>query len=427
MRLRTPNQPTPLAPTQVARLRVLDIRLLATSAAVYLAFLALTFTPWPIWIILPLTIAAYTPVVVQFIHFRASLNLKHTQPLIPEYPRNLLHTGAFMSYAMLLGICMVALVTGEASVFMLLFMPCIGLALTLLNASNFSFALSPPSCPSCHYTLEGLTFPISCPECGHSIDSKSEAITCRKLQKPGLRAAGVACFVLPLLGSTVVSANPGVFTTRLPRPARLAIAPTDTAAFNSIVGTLTPEERDLLITRILDARADDNMWLMVDQLNWLSAEHSLGNLSPEQAERFASEPLRFDIQTDTIRRVGLPMRITITGQTPAAPYNAHSHFIYFTRGFEINGTMHLIDPPRHFSQLSLRASGIDPKTDQLIPHITYTPDQPGPLTIRASIIAVTTISANPTITWRNDGTYLITPEPLTTHEITAEITLEIDP
>ncbi len=427
MRFRTPTEPTPLTPAQAARLRTLNIRVLATSAALYLAVIALTFTPWPIWIILPLTIAAYTPSAFQFTRFRKTLGLTRTQALIPEYPRNLLHTGAIMSYSMIAGLCAMVLWIGEASTFMLFLMPCIGAALTMLNASNFSFVWLPPSCPACHYPLEGLTYPLPCPECGRKVQSRSQAITSRKLSKRGLRVAGIVCFAIPLLSSTVFSANPGLITTRLPRPARLALAPTDKAAFNSIVATLTPEERDRLITRILDTLTHDNKWLMYDQLVWLSAEHALGNLSPEQADRFASESLRFEIQTDPIHRVGLPMRITITGQTPPAIYNPSSHFIYFTRGFEIKGVMHAIDSARHFSQLTLQASGTSRESDRLIPIITYTPDQPGPLTIRTRIIAITTTSPSPTITWHTDGTYTITPPPLTTHEMTAETTLQVTP
>jgi hypothetical protein len=425
MRSRTPTQPTPLTPAQTARLRTLDIRLLAISAAVYLALAALALTPWPNRIIIPLTIAAYAPIAVQFIRFRAGLALKLTQPLILEYPSNLLHTGAFMSCAMLAGACMFVLLTPDAPGFVLLFMPCIGVALTLLTASSFSFVLSPPSCPACHYPLEGLDFPLPCPECGRPIESARDALTCRKLRKPGLRLAGVACFVLPLLGSTVFSANPGLITTRLPRPARLALAPTDTAAFTSVVQNLTPEERDRLITRILDARTHDNMWLMYDQLAWLGNEHAQSRLTPEQAGRFASEPMRFAIQADPVRRVGLPIRLYLTADTPPA-INSPTHFHYFTRGFEIDGSMLPIEPPRPFPTLALQATHAA-NADQLVPLTTFTPDHPGQVIIRIHIIAVTTTSPTPTITWHDDQSFTITPQPFTTHIISAETTLEIAP
>lgn len=432
MRFRTPTQPTSLTPTQAARLRTLDIRLLATSAAVHLAVIALTFTPWPIWIILPLTVAAYTPVAVQFIRFRASLGLKRMQALIPEYPSNLLHTGAFMSFAMLAGLCMYAIVTGEASGFMLLLVPCMGIAMTLLNASNFSFALSPPSCPSCHYPLEGLTFPLTCPECGHPISSKSEAITYRKLNKPGLRIAGVACLVLPLLGSTVFSANPGLITTRLPRPAQLALAPTDTAAFNSIVATLNPEERDHLITRILDHRREGKPFRINAQIDWLADQFANQTLTPQQAQRFVLEGTDPRLFTESQPRVGQALPLIFSVDTDRSRIGSVNR-VYFIRSLTAGDQTIL----QNDTTLRVPAFIFEPVSSRFLPSIpmppprpfqTFTPTTPGPTTIRLETVVITTLgNYHSTITWHDDNTYTITPQPLTTNELTAETTLEITP
>lgn len=423
MRFRYPTRPTPLTPAQTARLRTLDIRLLFASGVVYLAIAALTIAPWPAWIIAPIAIAAYTPLAVQFIRFRTTLGLKSTQPLIPAYPRNLLHTGAFMSFAMLAGIAASLLLVPHIPGSILLIIPCIGAALTMLNASNSSFIRSPPACPACGYPLEGLTYPLPCPECGLRIGSKSEAVTSRKLSKPGLRVAGVACMVLPLLAGSFLSVNPGLITTRLPHSARLALAPTDPAAFNTVVPNLTPEQRDRLITRILDASTTDDVWLMDTQLSWLAGELAANRLSPGQSDRFAIGRFRFEITADPIRRVGLPMRIWLTGD--ALPTNTTPViFQYFTRGFEINDEL---SPAPDHPFLTSTLGAIHEIVARSVPLTTHTPETTGPLGVRIRIIAITTTNFASTITWHDDGTYTITPEPLTTHELTAETTLTVAP
>lgn len=424
MRIRTPIQPTYLTRAQLARLRTLDLRLLATSIGVYLACVCVAVMRWPLWLTLLPIGTAYLAWMITSSRFNTEIGLPPKQPLIPPYPHNLLHTGVAMSSWMLLGVGFYLIVTNRDSPgFSLYLVPFLVASLTLMTASNFSFVIAPPSCTRCRYELEGLTFPLCCPECGTHIATLQEAATFHKISKPWLRVAAIGCFIAPLTVGLTFSARPGLFTTRLPRPARIALAVNDPDAFLSVVTTLTPAERDRLINRILDARATAEPWANYEQHRWLLSELALGRLTPEQADRFVSEPLQPRILADGTAAVGQRVRLRLVGETPPLVHGPANFYCFF-RGFEIDGITTAIEPNGPFSTFTLRpevnANKTYPETSTI-----FTPERPGPLTVRARIIAITTTSPSPTITWHPDGTYTITPPPLTTHEHTAETTITI--
>lgn len=434
MRHRIPTQATPLTPAQITHLRRRNIQLLSVSAALYALSMALTITHGPRLLILPIALVAYTPIVLRARRLRTELGLRPKQPLLPEYPHNILHLGAMMSSSMLAGGYIYVLTTQNHSVSTLLMFPFIAVFMTILAAANCSFVLSPPSCPGCRYPLEGLNFPHPCPECGRRIENASEAVTCRKLNQNRFRTAAILTLIVPFALIIFLSIQPGVVTTRLPRAARLALAPTDAAAFGSVVNTLSPDERDRLIARILDARTPDNLWDMHDQLDWLAAEHARSRLNADQMERFTAQPLDIEIVADPIRRVGMPIRFHLQGNPPihisgstSRYHHRQVYFVYFTQGFQIEDRWFSDDPTRLYPTAALQKSDRFSSNDRLTPSAVHTPDQPGPLTVRAGIIAITTTDPNPTITWHDDGSYTITPPPLTTHERTAETTLTITP
>ncbi|MCC5823756.1 MAG: hypothetical protein LAT64_14115 [Phycisphaerales bacterium] len=304
--------------------------------------------------------------------------------------------------------------------------PFVVLGFTLIHTGSRVRVPGPPCCPACDYPAEGLNFPTNCPECAHRLASPDDCEHTAAERRPQRLAAGAAILlsVVALL-VTAVAAPSSIYQT-LPINARLAMAPT-TPAFNTInLASLTPDQTARLTDRILDARTTTSEFAIQDQLAWLGQRFVDGHLTPEQAERFATEGNRIEIHADPIRRVGATMAITLTGQPPAH-HHMNPSFYYFTRGFSINNAPPTgADPHKAHFAMSLHHTLAKDSTSA--PFTSLTPDTPSPLHIRIDLIAVTTPrGAIPTITRHDDGTYTITPEPLTTHERTIETTIHIAP
>ncbi len=197
----------------------------------------------------------------------------------------------------------------------------------------------------------------------------------------------------------------------------MALATTDEAAFGSVVGTLTPDEYGRMADRLLDARPTADRWRFGRQLAWLGAEHTAGRLSPQQSDRFAADGYRFEIVADPVRRVGVPLKIGLTGDAPAYDPMTAS-FWFFTRGFKIDGRPLELDHTNPYLATTLEAG---PRGT-----VAFTPDRPGPVRVSAEILAVSLPAmTTPSATWDPDQGWQITPPPLTTHTFQAETTLTI--
>lgn len=437
-----PHRPTPLTADQLARLRAFNLRVLATSTSLYLAWIAVALidllaptNPIRQWWLLPPVIGAYAVMYFLLRRLQRTFGVARKKPLIPPYPHSLLTNGAFISFGALVGgLAFQLFAGGGTDTFIFILVPVFTLGITLLGASNLSFVITPPSCQKCRYPLEGMTFPAACPECAHTAEKRSDAVTFHKVRKPQLKAAGIACFLVVLIPILMPPGIPSVVAARLPAGAQLALAPTEVTAFNEVIQRgLTPDEHRRLADALLDIRNGEDTWGSNTQLEWLSAEHAAGRLTPEQSERFATDGYRFEIITNTPPRVGQPMMISLSGNAPRS-YSHDSMLLYATPGFDLNTHLPLADPGKFYGAHSLDnewRDRTDPNTGANFfnPIVTHTPEAPGPLTVRARIIAITFTGAPPmpTITWHDDNTYTITPLPLTTHEFTAETTLQVEP
>lgn len=430
----TSYRPIDLPPDQLARRRRVNLAVLATAAILYIAWIAIALTnafvpavPVRQWWLIPAV--AVTLVIANIQFYRQSRELRHAKgkQFVLPFPHNLLYIGAFMAITMLaVSLVSVHLPGREVSVFSFAMAVAIPLGLTLFAAANSSFIITPPSCAECRYPLEGLAFPATCPECAHTAPTRADAVTDRQVHQRKLKAAGIACFAFLLIPLSMPPGVPRVVAASLPANAQLALASTEVAAFNELIHRgLTTDEHRRLADALLDIRDTDDTWQSYQQLDWLGQEHAAGRLTPEQSDRFATDGYHFEITTDTTPRVGVPVSITLAGDCPANPL-ATCQFAYFVGGFDINGTMHPVTLDQAFAAYGLKARGARGYTT---PITVYTPAQPGPLTVRTRIIAITFTSNPPVpaITWHDDDTYTITPPPLTTHEFTAQTTLEVQP
>lgn len=421
-----PTRPTPLTPDQARRLRVADTLMLAATAALVPAHLALTLGTLPRWIVLPVGLALYAPGLVRTRRLRTELGLTRQDPLIPPYPAVVRHCLATAAPSVTGGVIMYDLLIGDGpDAFMLCFLLGVGPAIALWWASQISFVPTPPSCPACGYALSGLAYPLTCPECAAPVASEREALTCRRVHARRFRAAAVACVLLPMAFATTLLFRPGIVTARLPRPARMALAASDTAAFHSLLGDLTPDERARLADRLLAARPRSDQWELTDQLEWLGAELAAGRLSSEQADRFASDGWRFEIASDQAGRVGRPMTIGIIGETPMFS-DFTATLWYLTRGIEIDGRLFEIPPqPRRKASLATPATRLA-EAAPLLPVVSYTPQRPGTVYVTAEILAFSVPGiAQPSAIWDPDEGWKIEPPPLTAHSFQAEAALTI--
>lgn len=305
------------------------------------------------------------------------------------------------------------------------------LSIALIIVGFFTREPADLSCPKCAYPVPTPRFPQTCPECAHSMPTPHAATTLPHIRRPGLGSAGLVLGTCAIVLFLLLVFTPAVLLANLPRPARLAVAAEDADLFQRIdLTTLTPSESAALTDRILSARDIHSRYRLQPQLAWVGARFVAGQLTPEQAERFAREGWSLSLTTESAPRVGAPVLLSLEGRPPAHD-PAVTLFVYFVQAFDIDGRPQLDNPQpwyhAHYLDWSwaIRRSA-DPITAQ--PVAAITPNAPGPLRVSARVVAAVVVpGTNPAITWHDDGTYTITPTPLTTHELTAETTLEVAP
>lgn len=427
------SQPTPLTGDQIVRLRTLDRRLILTSFIVTIAAYAWSTPTRPFWPLLLFFLVAFLVQVPAILRFRKEVGIRHHQPLIPPYPILIQRFAAHASFLIATIPVLLTTLHGHriAAHGYSLFLSGFVLGCVIIGLSRVCFRSIPPACQHCRYPIAGRTLPGICPECGVDIDGMENIVTHEKIRKPGIMMAGIACITLTLVFGLRFMPHQNNATMRLTHNQRLTLAPTDAAAFGSLFPHLTTEDQSILIDGILAARFDGNANGMHHQIGWLEDRHLDGTMTPKQSDRFASEGYQLAISTRGDLRVGQPIRITLTGSPPHHPRRVR--FLYFSRGFLINDEPLLIDPhtPYVADHLITAASLLHNLTiDRILvfPDARFTPQTSGDSHITTRIVAITTPpGVHPTITWHDDGTYTITPEPLTTHELNAETTITIAP
>ena len=290
----------------------------------------------------------------------------------------------------------------------------------------------PPCCPKCAYPVGTLTFPLMCPECARPMPTPDAATTIPRVPHRGLACIGATLCVLGLALAATTLFRPAAVYNALPRAALLRTAPIDRKAFDALnLATLIPAEADQLTDRILDARTKEPDVILRPQLNWIGQRLLSGAMTPEQTDRFAREGWTLSITTSEPPRVGQPVLVSLMGDAPDHDPSV-TLFVYFIQSIELNGVPTLDNPRSWFHSDYLdwdwrfRLGGKDRIDAQ--PIATITPNTTAPIHARARIVAAVIIpGTNPIITWHADGSYTITPAPLTTHELTAEARLEVNP
>ncbi len=322
--------------------------------------------------------------------------------------------------------------------------PLIATGLALLFCGLYASRPGPPACPKCRYALTGLPLaptPTPCPECAHPITAadRSTPSVQRDIHLGTVQTGGIVLclglmFVFLMLGAT------DTMYRALPGPIHRRLAANEIPALRALdIAALTPAQRAALADRILRRRARLADPLDIhEQIDWLAAEIAAGTLDPSFTERYAIDSLALRIIHDTPTRPNEPFRVSIAGVPPFYSPNAVD-VRYFFAGFEIDKNKPIARETRDYPFYSFDTtleqrdrhaqhniqSGLSPL---IYPTHTLTTDQS--THIRARII-VAVLSwpwpAAPTITWHEDGSHTITPEPLTTHELTAETTLKVAP
>lgn len=323
--------------------------------------------------------------------------------------------------------------TGPATA-MIIAVPLLIAGTALIRFGSFLREVTPPSCPNCFYPVADLPFPLTCPECARHMPSPADAVTTPLIKRPALTRTGIALFALGIIVWFAILIRPGGMLAAMPLPARLALAPTDSKAFATInTAALSTEERGRLITRILDAGAHGSTFRMYRQLAWLADELIAGNLTEQQARRVTRDAWSVAITTDRPLLANQNANITLDGRAPA--HNPQKlTYLYATQGFEI-------EPDQSFARLdNFRAAfpaqqlaepirfGSDSSHIIHKPYLRIRPTQPGPVPVRATLIAFVLPANTPhTIVWNPDGSCTITPTPLDSHEIILETTLTVTP
>ncbi|MFK7885142.1 MAG: hypothetical protein AB8F26_13275 [Phycisphaerales bacterium] len=272
-----------------------------------------------------------------------------------------------------------------------------------------------------------------CPECAAfaaSIDALTRAPIIRR---PNYIWAGLAMMAFGIAVGSVTISKPAALLSNLPRPARLAIAASNSSVFERIdTAKLSPTERDKLIDAIIDARDGGDDPYQHDQLNWISTELLAGRLTPNQIERFTRGNLNPSFITRPSKSpFGEPMlEVSCRTDTPGLGIGV-AKIAYFSDGIRVDNLNP--EPPsaqmfningirRSFKRRGEVASKYPSLAQRdFVPSITLPKHAAEDRTIECRLIFVVfdpTTKPYPAITWHSDGTYSIAPVPLAAHEFT---------
>lgn len=406
------------------------------ASCIYLTAWTMLLTNAPTALRVTVLVLAVSIVIFRGHRTRRSLGLSITQHLILPRPLNRHYEASRIATGLsLFGLFQTVFDAPVrslgAATAVLAALPCVMVGLWLIRIGSSVREATPPSCPRCLYPVADLPFPLTCPECAEHMASSADAVTTPLVKRPVLTWAGYAACALSLMIYVSILIRPGGMLAAMPLPARLALAPTDAKAFATInTAALSAEERDRLIARILDARANGSTLRMHRQLGWLGDELIAGNLTDAQAHRLTREHWDIAITTDRPLRSAQTAYLTLSGQPPAHHPRMLS-YRYATLGFEIDAeTIPRIDNfHASFPASSLRQHLSDHNAARgEKPLLRIRPAQPGTMQARIRIIRFVTPADTPhTVVWNPDGSCTITPPPLDTHEIMLETTLTITP
>jgi hypothetical protein len=316
---------------------------------------------------------------------------------------------------------------------LILAMPLLAIGAMLALHAAFGRELGPPACPQCRYDIAGLDFPTPCPECGRDLLSIADATVITRVRRPNRIAAGILLLLIGIAIANLVPLKRVHIVALLPLETRLKFAPRDRDAFETVAkATLTEQQRHALADAILDRRREARPYRIARQIDWLADQFAIQSLTAEQAQRFVLEGTDPRLLTESQPRVGQALPLIFSVNTDQSRIGSVNR-VYFIRSLTADDQTIL----QNDATLRVPAYIFEPVSNRFLPSIhippprpfhTITPTSPGPTTIRLETIVITTLgNFQSTITWHADGTYTITPPPLTTHELTAETTLQVTP
>lgn len=412
---------------------------LGIAATVYAIAWVLLLTHAPIAVRVSALVLAAVVTIIHSERTRRPLDLLiHQYPVFPR-PLNRLSVFARVAAAFaILGLLQTTMqhpgsLTGAATA-LLTAAPFLIAGTALIRVGSYLREATPPSCPHCHYPVADLPFPLTCPECARHMSTPADAVTIPLIKRPALTRAGIAVIALGVILWGAIVFRPGGILAAMPLPARLVMASTDPKAFATInTATLSTEERDRLIARILDARSDVNVFQLYPQLEWLGDQLIAGKLNEEQAHEMIRDGWDVGITAAPSPRVGQDVTLSLQGRTPVH-HPIKLSYLYATRGFTDNPDAPT--PRMDNTRESFLAStlgdliGITDRADPRMerPYLSLNPGHPGSMRVQARLFAfVVPTDTKYTIVWNPDGSCTITPPPLDMHEITLETTLTITP
>tara|TARA_R110000782_G_scaffold245743_2_gene332444 strand:- start:5110 stop:6405 length:1296 start_codon:yes stop_codon:yes gene_type:complete len=426
----------PIPPEQLVHFRRISKRLLAATGAAYLLCLALIPLPLPRWSTYALMGGMLAAVVLISLLPRGwwrETGWTRDHRVVLPYPLSYRYIIALGSAGLMMYAPTFALGSSPAiNVYLALPFLALGGFLVLLPIK--SRELVEPGCPKCRYDATALNFPARCPECGHPMSSIADASVVAHVPRPNLIWIGI---VLLLVGAGIVKFVPlqrQHIVTLLPQRWRIDAAPRDQDAFATLkTTTLSASQHARLVDGILDQRARTQYFRINSQLSWVAGELVNGRLSAQQTERFINEDTRPELTIQVQARVGQSLPMSFLIQAPHTGIGDVMRW-YFVRSLTL-GDETLVrreTTPRLPARMIPPARSLFATREVLFqdpqPFHTAVPTTPGPTTARVDAILITMPGyTTPTITWHDDNTYTITPEPLTTHEVTAETTIEVTP
>ncbi len=423
----------PIAPEHHARFARVSNRLLASSVITYVFGLSLVPFPTPRWIIIPCALITASVPLLATIRPKSwwrSLGLtKNHRAVLPD-PLSI----RFAICAALAGVSFLVPIWAigrDPDLPLILALPFLVTGGTLTYNALRGREICPPSCPDCSYPMSGLDFPTPCPECGNRLGSIEETAMTTHVHRPDRLWLGMVLLAVGAATAAFVPLERHHVVAQLPASLRLTFAATDHDSFRTLDhDALTSQEHAQLCDSILDRRQAGRNYRITSQLNWLADQFASGRLTHEQGERFITEGTLLQINTLKPAHAGQPMPLIFTIDTEGSRIGPVTRWC-FVRSLLLNGEilLHQDNSPR------LPAFVHTPLSTLFLPDISlpeprslYMVNAPdtGTAVVHLTLIMVATpANAVPTITWHADGTYTITPPPLTTHERTTETTITI--
>lgn len=430
-----PAQPRPIPitdPATLAAIRRLVRVEIAVLLAVYAGAWVLHLTlPFSVWILISAMIPVYIASALFFTARRRILGapmridavLPHPLGLIDSVVRGLIPwVPLWMSFAW--STLPMSWVNGFVA------MPLIFGGLLTAGLAMFLREARPPCCPKCQYPVAALEFPLKCPECAHPMPWPDSATTTPRVPHRGIAGAGIAAMVLGLALIITVFARPAVFYSAMPRVILLRSAAANPDAFAALnPAVFTQAERESLARRVMDERlrGADFPFDLLPQLNWLGAEIAARRLDATFAERYAFEGFELSILQNPKLTHDEPDGICIGGSPPVTTANALRVGFFFA-GFEIDDGPPIGRDTQERPLPPLEWTFTQRTNPTPVPFLPLVIDRPTHIRARIIVFVLPRApSPPPAITWHDDGSYTITPTPLTTRELTAETTLEPTP